>query len=260
MISFDLSYSQLLLFILLLTRASGIFIFTPFLGNVLVPVHVRVLLSAVLGYFLYLSNLKLELQFPFSPGNLLVGILGELLIGMVIGFAAHILFNGLQLGAHLIGFQMGLSFVNLVDPSTSNRSTTLGIIYNFLGLMLFLGFNGHHWFIESIARSVMIAPPYGIHWSGMVVNHLGSMFGRLFVIGFQLAAPLVTVLLITDVALGIAGRSAQQINVLVIGFPLKVLVGLVCLGLGLYFLPVMFKNYSFQLYHDINTLIGELGR
>jgi flagellar biosynthesis protein FliR len=258
MISFDLSYSQIQLFLLLISRASGIFIFTPFLGNLMIPMQIRVILSVVLGYFLYLTHMQIKLHVPFTFGNILLGMLGELAIGLVIGYASSIVFVGLQFAAHLIGFQMGLSLVNMVDPTTSNRSTTLGIFYNFIGLMLFLGFNGHHWFIESISKSINLIPPYGIHFSGAVVTHLTKLFGQLFVLGFQAAAPVVAVLLLTDIALGIAGRSAPQINILVIGFPLKVLVGLFCLGLGLYFLPVLFRSYSFQLYQNIQSLLMEM--
>jgi flagellar biosynthetic protein FliR len=260
MISIDLTYDQIRLFLLLLSRCSGIFIFTPFLGNFNVPATVRILLSMSLGYFLYLSSAPISLGFPFTLGNILVGILGELVIGMVIGYAAHSLFAGLQFAGHLIGFQIGLSFVNTVDPTTSNRSTTLSIYYNFLGLMLFLGFNGHHWFIESLARSVTLIPPYSLHLDGALVSKLGLLLGKLFVIGFQVAAPIVAVLLLTDIALGIAGRTAPQVHILVIGFPLKVLVGIFCLGSGLYFLPTLFRGYSFQLYQDLNLLMKMMGR
>jgi flagellar biosynthetic protein FliR len=258
MISFDFSFSQIQLLILLVSRASGIFVFTPFLGNIMVPTQVRIVLSVLLGYFLYLCHWQIQITVAFTMGNILIGMLGELAIGMVMGYAGSIVFAGLQFAAHLIGFQMGLSFVNTVDPTSSNRSTTLGILYNFIGLMLFVGFNGHHWFIETIAQSVDLIPPYGVHFSGPFVMHLSGLFGRLFVMGFQAAAPLVAVLLLTDVALGIVGRGAPQINILVIGFPLKVLVGLFCLGLGLYFLPVLFKGYSYQLYLSIHSLLQEM--
>jgi flagellar biosynthetic protein FliR len=260
MISIDLTYDQIRLFLLLLSRCSGIFIFTPFLGNFNVPAAIRILLSMALGYFLYLSSAPLSPGIPFSMGNILVGVLGELVIGLVIGYAAHSLFAGLQFAGHLIGFQIGLSFVNTVDPTTSSRSTTLSIYYNFLGLMLFLGFNGHHWFIETLARSVTVIPPYSLHLDGAMVSKMGLLMGKLFVIGFQVAAPVVAVLLLTDIALGIAGRTAPQVHILVIGFPLKVLVGIFCLGSGLYFLPTLFRGYSMQLYQDLNLLMKMMGR
>jgi flagellar biosynthetic protein FliR len=252
---FEFRIEQIQLFILLVTRCSGIFIFTPFLGNFNVPAAVRVMLSVALGYFLFLSSGNIHLPVGFSMGTVGVGMLEELLIGLVIGFAANALFAGLQLSGHYMGFQMGLSFVNSIDPSTSNRSMTVSVYQNFLGLMLFMGFNGHHWFIEAIAKSISIIPPYSLHLQPGFLAKTIELTSKIFVIGFQVSAPLVVVMLLVDVALGIIGRTAPQVHILVIGFPIKVLVGLMCMGLGLYFLPVLMRNSSFQLYRDIYSLL-----
>jgi flagellar biosynthetic protein FliR len=257
---FEFRLEQIQLFILLVTRASGVFIFTPILGTFNVPQQVRVILSIAVGYFLTLSATGINLQVPFTLGNIFIGMVEELVIGMVMGYAAYALFAALQFAGHMMGFQIGLSFVNSVDPTTSNRSTTIAVYYNFLGMMFFLGFNGHHWFIESIAKSLSIIPPYALHLHTGFLNQLMILTGKMFVVGFQVAAPVVTVLLLTDVALGIAGRTAPQIHILVIGFPLKVLVGIMCLGMGLIFLPQVLRNNSAQLSHDLNSLLHLMGR
>ena len=181
---------QLYAFLFLFTRASGIFIFTPFLGNFLVPVAVRILLSLTIGYLLSLASALPQIPAEMSLASLTLGLAGELAVGMVIGFAAHCVFAGLQYAGQLLGFQVGLSFVNTVDPQTSNRSTTLSIYMNFLGMMLFLGFNGHHWFIEAIGKSLTILPPYSIRFTGSFIAHMTVLVGKIFVIGFQIAAPL----------------------------------------------------------------------
>jgi flagellar biosynthetic protein FliR len=182
---------------------------------------------------------------------LTLGLAGELAVGMVIGFAAHCVFAGLQYAGQLLGFQVGLSFVNTVDPQTSNRSTTLSIYMNFLGMMLFLGFNGHHWFIEAIGKSLTILPPYSIRFTGSFIAHMTVSVGKIFVIGFQIAAPLLAVLLLTDVVLGIIGRSAPQVHIMIIGLPLKVLVGMTAMGLMLYFLPTAMRGYSNQIFREM---------
>ena len=256
----DVPLERIPALLFLLTRCSGIFIFTPFLGNVSAPLPVRILLSCVISYLLVLASPSFLPPIPMDFWSLLIGLGGELLVGMVIGFAAHIVFAGLQYSGQLIGFQIGLSFVNAVDPSTSNRSTTLAIYQNFLGMMLFMGFNGHHWFIDAIARSTGILPPFGMHLSGPFMLRITELIGRIFIIGFQVAAPILVVLLLTDLGLGLVGRTAPQIHILVIGFPLKVLVGLSTLGLILYFLPTAMRGFSTALFRDINDLIMLLGR
>ena len=242
---------QLYAFLFLFTRASGIFIFTPFLGNFLVPVSVRILLSLSIGYLLSLASAVPQIPAEMSLVSLTLGLAGELAVGMVIGFAAHCVFAGLQYAGQLLGFQIGLSFVNTVDPQTSNRSTTLSIYMNFLGMMLFLGFNGHHWFIEAIGKSLTVLPPYSIRFTGSFIAHMTVLVGKIFVIGFQIAAPLLALLLLTDVVLGIIGRSAPQVHIMIIGLPLKVLVGMTGMGLMLYFLPTAMRGHSGQIFREM---------
>jgi flagellar biosynthetic protein FliR len=260
MTGFDVPIEKIQLSLFLLTRCSGIFIFTPFLGSVSAPMPARIILSFSLSYLLTLATPLMSLPVTLNLPLLLLGLVEELVIGMVIGFAAHIVFAGLQYSGQLIGFEIGLSFVNAVDPATSNRSTTLAIFQNYLGVMLFLGFNGHHWFIEAIARSVVLFPPFGVHLNGQFMIKIAELIGRVFVIGFQVAAPVTAVILLTDLGLGMIGRTAPQIHILVIGFPLKVLVGLSSLGLILYFLPTLIRSYSLLLYRDVYQLIQMMER
>jgi flagellar biosynthesis protein FliR len=259
MTAFHVPIERLELFLFLLTRCSGVFVFTPFLGSVSVPVPVRISLSFAISYLISLGSIVHLVPIPLTLLSLLFGLAGELAVGMVIGFSAHLVLAGLQYSGQLIGFQIGLSFVNAVDPGTSNRSTTLEILQNFLGLMLFLGFNGHHWFIEAIARSWVFLPPYGMHISGSFLVRLTTMFGNIFIIGFQVAAPVMAVIILTDLGLGMVGRTAPQIHILVIGFPLKVLVGLSSLGLILYFLPTAMRSYSTHFYRNMYELLHLLG-
>lgn len=242
---------QLYAFLFLFSRTSGIFIFTPLLGNFLVPTAVRVLLSLTIAYLFSLASSLPQSSPETSLLSLAVGLGGELAVGMAIGFAAHSVFAGLQYAGQLLGFQMGLSYVNTVDPQTSNRSTTFSILMNFLGMMLFLGFNGHHWFIEAIGKSLTVLPPYSMRFTGSFIAHLTVLVGKIFVVGFQVAAPLLAVLLLTDVVLGIIGRSAPQVHIMIIGLPLKVLVGMAGLGLILYFLPTAMRGYSGQMFREM---------
>lgn len=256
MSGFDVPIDRLCSFLFLFSRCSGIFIFTPFLGNALVPVPIRVLLTFVVSFIFSLAGpLPLPVSASLTIPSLVLGLGGELAVGMVIGFAAHAMFAGLLYAGHLLGFQMGLSYVNSVDPQTSNRSTTLSIYENFLGMMLFLGFDGHHWFIEAVGKSLSLLPPYSVHFSGAFIQQTSRLVGKVFVIGLQFAAPLLAVLILTDVILAFIGRSAPQVHILIIGFPLKVLVGISGLGLTLYFFPTAVRGIATRLFQDMMGLL-----
>jgi flagellar biosynthetic protein FliR len=238
-----------------LARCSGIFVFTPFLGSMNIPVHVRVVLSFAVSYLFVFSNHLPSLPAALTLTSVLLGVAGELMVGMVIGFAAYALFAGLQFAGQLIGFQIGLSLVNTIDPQSSNRSTLLSVYKNHLGMMFFLGLNGHHWFIQAIDSSLSIVPPYSMTLQSVLVAKLTDVTAQIFVIGFQVAAPVTAALILTDFVLGVIGRSAPQLQILMIGFPVKILVGLSTLGLALYFFPVAMRAYSSQLHQDLELLI-----
>lgn len=250
-----ISIEHLLSFILIFARVSGIFVFTPFFGSLNIPAQARIILSVVLSYLFAIGSQPAAIRFAPTMTNLFIGILGELVVGMAIGFAAHALFAGLQYAGQIAGFQIGLSFVNAVDPQTASRSTTLSVFQNQIGLMLFLGLNAHHWFIRAIGASLTALPPFTLHIGREFVFKMADLSAQVFVIGFQIAAPVTAVLLLTDVALGLIGRSAPQVHILVIGFPLKILVGFAALGMGLYFLPAAMRVYTGRLQYDLETII-----
>ena len=260
MIGLEFRNEQLLTLLLLLVRCSGIFVFTPFLGSVNIPIQVRVLLSFALSYLLALNFQAPVTTHSWSMIAILLGLAGELLVGMVLGFAAYAIFAGLQFAGQLISFEIGLSLVNTIDPQSSSRSATLSVYQNYLGVMLFLGFDGHHWFIQAIQSSLAIVPPYSMSLNGALVRKMVGLTAQLFVIGFQVAAPVTAVIVLTDFVLGLIGRSAPQIQILIIGFPIKILTGLSALGLTLYFLPAAMRVYAAQLHSDFGLLIQLLRR
>ena len=246
---------QLLSFLFILARTSGIFVFTPFFGSLNIPAQARIVLSVVLSYLFAMGAPLKTLSSALTSTNLLIGVLGELVVGMAIGFVAHALFAGLQYAGQIVGFQIGFSFVNAVDPTTASRSTTLSVFQNQLGLLLFLGLNAHHWFIRAIGTSLTVLPPFSIHIGREFIVKMADLGAQIFVIGFQIAAPVTAVLLLTDVALGLIGRSAPQVHIMIIGFPLKVMVGIAAVGMGLYFFPSVMRVYTGRLQQDLETVI-----
>ena len=103
-------------------------------------------------------------------------------------------------------------------------------------------------------------PPYFVTVNQQLVTKLVHMSGQIFVIGFQIAAPVTAVLILTDIALGFIGRSAPQIHIMVIGFPLKILAGLSALGFVFYFFPTAMRLYSMHLHDDLGTIVQLLRR
>jgi flagellar biosynthetic protein FliR len=94
-----------------------------------------------------------------------------------------------------------------------------------------------------------------MHIGQQFVLKLSDIVAQVFVIGFQVAAPVTAVLILTDVTLGLIGRSAPQVHILIIGFPLKILAGITALGLALYFFPLAMRSYAGRLQQDLDVII-----
>jgi flagellar biosynthetic protein FliR len=260
MIALSFQQEELVAVLFLLARCSGLFVFTPFLGSANIPIHIRVILSFAVSYLFAMSYRPPIISGTWTLTSLLIGVAGELLVGMVIGFAAYVLFAGLQFAGQLIGFQIGLSLVNTIDPQSSSRSGSLSVYQNHLGMMLFLGLNGHHWFIRAISSSLTVVPPYSVSFNAGLMDRLVGLSGQLFIIGFQVAAPVTAVLILTDFVLGMVGRTAPQLHILMIGFPIKILAGISALGIALYYFPAAMRAYSAGLVRDMDSLIHLMAR
>jgi len=173
---------------------------------------------------------------------LAVGATGEIFIGLIIGFSIKLIFAGIQLAGQLAGYQMGMALANVMDPSSSQQVPLLAQFNNLFGLLIFISINAHYLFIRALTRSFEMVPPLNVNFSGSLMEHLIKMSGNIFVIGIQVGAPVIAALLITSVAFGLIARTVPQMNVLIVGMPLKIAIGLLFLGISLPYFSAFLKK------------------
>ena len=227
----------LIVFIIVLARTGGLVTFAPFWGHKSVSAQIRIVLAFALA--LAITPLLLNRITPpsFDLLTLIPTLIGELLIGCAFGFVGRLVFSGLEMAAQVIGFQMGFSLASTIDPSTQAQTAALGVIAQMLGLVIFMGADGHHWLLMATVRSYEVAGP----GAGQITPALAQLLIRLsadaLTVGVALAAPSIVMLLAVELALAIAGRAMPQIQVMVLGFPLKIAAGLWLIGASIYFMP-----------------------
>ena len=161
-------------------------------------------------------------------------MLEQLLVGFAIGFSIRIVFAALELAGDMIGLQMGIGFATFIDPQSSNQTPLVGGFLGMLATLLFLAINGHLLVIEALIASFDVLPvgrglSGALHW-----EHFATLGGQMFLLGLQIAMPLLATMLLCNLALGVMSRAAPQLNLFSVGFPLTVLTGLAVL---LLFLP-----------------------
>jgi flagellar biosynthesis protein FliR len=244
-----------LMFIFL--RVSSMMVVMPiFGGDRTIPVAVKGGLSLLLTVML-LPFVKIDSNLSslgFVP--LVADMISEVLIGSVIGFVARFIFAGIQFAGELIGFEMGFSVANVIDPITSTQVSLISQLQYFIAILLFLTLNAHHVFFSAMAESFERIAPLQFHFSGRLFQTLCLFSKDVFVIAVKLSAPVVAVLIFTNIALGIVARTVPQINIFIIGFPLQIALGLIFMGLT----APMFVSYSASLFNNLARQIGLLIR
>jgi len=247
----DIALRQIEVYSIIFFRISGIVVMMPFFGSDNVPRLVKIGLALVITMVLVPT---IDTVSVVLPDNLVLYVLmmgKELLVGMLLGFVATILFNGIQFAGGLVGFQMGLRIGNVFDPMSEEQISVIGSMQNLLAILIYLSMNWDHFLFKAMAASFHVIPVAGVALEGQLAVELARMTADLFVIALKMGAPILAALFLADVALGFIARTAPQINIFIIGFPVKVGLGIVLLGISLPFFVYVFT----KLVHDMENNI-----
>jgi flagellar biosynthetic protein FliR len=223
--------------LLVIFRIGGLMVFAPVLGSSIVPGRLKVLLAFVIGAAAYPV---LASQHEFGAGLALnLWTLGplvalEVLIGVAIGFLASLPLTAMQAGGVIIGQQMGLGFAQLYNPAIDDESDVVAQVLYFLALAAFLAIGG----LDSVVLALLHTferVPAGAAGGALGIELVTLSAGLLISaleLGMRVAAPLMCIVFLETVALGFLSKTVPQLNVLSLGFPIRILVGLVILALG----------------------------
>jgi len=227
----DITAEQVEIFILVLLRVSAIVVTIPIFGSASAPARVKGGLSLAIA-FLIVPFVEFDAP-PLEFLPLAVRMVGEVMIGIIIGFAGRLVFAGVQLAGQLAGFQMGFAIVNVFDPVTSSQVSIMAQFQYLFTVLVFLAVDGHHIFLSAIAESYRLVFPLDFHFSAQLAQGIAELAKSVFVIAIKAAAPAVTALLMVDIGFGLIARTVPQLNILIVGFPVKIAVGLIGIGLAL---------------------------
>jgi flagellar biosynthetic protein FliR len=244
------------LFLLVLTRVSGIFLLAPFFGSLNIPVYIRAGTAFAIAMVLFpVIDQQGIPQIPQSVVGYMLAVIVELIVGWLIGFVAYITFAAIHMAGKLLDMQVGFAVVNVVDPTSGQQIPLLGsFLYN-LGIIIFLVTNGHHMVISGLFESFQMIPVLGATFDLSISDLMVDMTGGIFVTGVKIALPVLFAILLTDVGLGVLARTMPQMNIFVVGIPAKIVIGLFVLSIALpfyiLFLDVMFN----EMYGNISAAL-----
>lgn len=248
----QITAEQVETFIFILLRVSSIVATMPILGERSVSVRLKGGLSLMIVFLLF-PFVKLHISSP-DILQLALRMAGEVVIGVTIGLAGRLIFAGVQLAGQLAGFQMGFAIVNVFDPITSAQVSIIAQLQYLLAMLVFLAVDGHHLFLYAIAESYRIVPVLGFHFSGELTQAMVELSKDIFIIAIKTGAPVIAMLLMISVGFGLIARAVPQINILIVGFPLQIAAGLICLGLALPIFARMVSSIFLNFGDKLNRL------
>lgn len=225
---------QVVGFFAVLARISPLFVLAPLFSSKLVPARVRGIVAVALAVGLT-PVVVAGAELPTDPWGLGGLIAKELLVGAGYAFALGALFAALQVAGSFLDTLIGFSFGGLVDPVTGNQSSVLSQMYALVGVLIFIAIGGDAWVIQGLARTYEVVGLADAPSLGTLVAGADEAFAHIFLSAVQVAGPIMLALILTDAAFGVVSRVVPQLNVFGVGFPAKVTVGLLLLGVTLPF-------------------------
>ncbi len=252
----QLIYQWLSLYLLIFARMVGFFLTViPFAASY-IPNQVKVWLAALTAFLIFMISYQTPVKISGNIIGYIIQILGELLIGCILGFMTQIVFAAFQLAGQFLDMQMGFGLVNVLNPQLDVQQPLFGNFLYLMALLCFFAVGGHQVMLSCIAQSYKILPiAGGLHLSGNFYDYIFGMAGDMFVVAFKLAVPVVATLVITEFILGIIARTVPQMNIFFVALPLNIGLGL---GLVMVMIPVFiwaFEVQFNQLYQHLSNVL-----
>lgn len=232
-----------------LTRILGLIMVAPVFGHRAVPARVKI----GLGIFIALIVSPTLPPMPdvgLGSWHGLFILVQQVLIGIGIGFVMRIVFAAIDAAGEITGLQMGLGFASFFDPQSAGQTLVLARFFNMLAVLIFLAVNGHLLLLGILTESFQTLPISTQPLSSGGFYNLAAFGSTVFAVGLQLSLPLIAILLMTNLSLGILTRSAPQLNIFAIGFPITLGVGLLVLH---FTMPLFVPQLEQVLRHGLDA-------
>ena len=238
-----LTPANIVSFLLLFFRFAGLFIMTPFFSHTSIPTTIKTAMTFVFTVVLFASVPPLQMEINLT--NLILAILSEFFLGFSVGLMLQLVMNIMTFAGVQISFIMGFSMASVMDPQTGVSMPIISNVLALLALMVFLTLDGHHVVLLFISDSIEHIPLGGFVATQELYHYMIKAASNMFVVGFMIAFPIIALSLLADVIFGMLMKTMPQFNLLVIGFPIKIMVAFVVI---LAVLATMMNRFQLQMY------------
>jgi flagellar biosynthetic protein FliR len=241
-------------FLLVLARVAGVFAFVPLPGFRSVPEPARAIFA--LAVTLTLAPQWPQVRVPDGPGQLAVWVAGEAAFGLAIGIVIAMLLEAFALAAQIFGLQAGYAYASTVDPTTQADSGVLMVIAQLAAGLLFFAMGLDREVLRLIALSLERVPPGEFTVTRSAAESVVRLGNTMFGVALRLAFPVVALLLMADMALALAGKLNQHLQLLSLAFPVKMLAALLVLSVTVSLFPRLLRLNADPSFRVLHQLLG----
>ncbi len=237
-----LTTGQIVLLLLIFARVGAISFTAPVISNPRVPPQIKAGLGLALTFAFYsLAARGAAIAAPTIPIFALL-LIKEVVVGVVIGYTANLLFNVVQMAGEMQDNQAGFSFAGVVDPNMGHGAAILGQLQMTMMWLIFFAVNGHLLLIRGIGESFLAIPVGSFSYDPQVTPYMFSLATTLMMTAVKISAPIICAVLLADLAMGMLQRTAPQLNLIAVGFQVKIGVAVVMLLLALPLVAVLQRD------------------
>ena len=225
-------------------RVSALMVFAPFFASVTIAPRIKAGFTVVLTALLYPAVAGDLPTLSGARGWQIAG--GEFLVGLIMGITLQFVFEGVELAGQVIGFQVGHSLANLINPLADAETPILANFYQAVALLIFLQMDVHHWVLRGLAKSFQYCPPGMVVANPVMAEQVWRAAGGMLVMAVQIAIPTLLATILIDISLGFLGRASPQLPVLFVGISVKSVVAFLVIVGTLRFWPGLLEKYFGQ--------------
>ncbi len=224
----SISLHDIMVFWAVFLRIGILLFILPFFRGLEIPTSFKALASLFISFFFYILLAPKIPPLPTEPVYLFMVVLGELVFGICLSLALILILGAIETAGEIISFQMGFGFVQVADPITGVQITIISRFFQLLATLIFFAINGHHYLILAIYKSFEVFPvgALTLRLSEDISLTIIKFSTVIFTLAFKMAAPIIIALFLTEVGMGFIVKFAPQINILIVGFALTIIIGI----------------------------------
>ena len=220
-------------FLICLARVAAMFAAIPVFSGAQIPPQMRIGIAVMFSMLTYPIVKSFIPVGSITPIELGLIISAEIILGLLVGFLAQLVFMAAEFAGSLIGYQMGFAAANVFDPSTQQQVALISQFQGIFAILLFLSLDIHHLFLEAIVASFEMLPPGSLSLSGGAIPMIVEVANHSLILSIRLVAPILALLILSNLTLGVMARVFPQLNVFLLSFPLNIGISFIVMGLTL---------------------------